>query len=261
MGFHFKIGLKLWSTNTVCAKRSVELYRRGIFDYIELYVVPGSKEMCLDQWKGKKFSYILHAPHSYSGLNLSLRDSECKNRLLIEEVESFRLTLKPAKIIFHPGIQGSIYETTRQILMFKEDYPELFDLAIIENKPRIGIKGEECVGASPEEIKRIIQETGIGFCLDIGHAIYYCAWANLPYEDEIDKFLKLKPDVYHLSDGNTHSQTDMHLNFGAGNFELHRLIKKIPKGACITIETYKDMTMDLRDFESDSIYLKKQLKW
>ena len=46
-----KIGLKLWSINTdsyyTCAQK---MYQKGIFDYIELYIVPGSINT-LEKWK------------------------------------------------------------------------------------------------------------------------------------------------------------------------------------------------------------------
>lgn len=260
MVFNFNIGLKLHSTNIALIPDALRLKKEKFFDYIELFVVPGSKKNSLEQWKEKKLSYILHAPHSYSGLNLSLGSCESENRLLIEEVDYFRIALKPAKIIFHPGIQGSTHETIRQILLFKRDYPELFDLAIIENKPKIGLKTEVCVGSSPEEIEKIMAETGIGFCLDIGHAIYYSAWAGLKYEEVIDKFLKNSPSIYHLSDGDVNSQTDLHLNFGEGNFELAWILQKIPTGAYITIETNRNMAMNLKDYKRDVIYLKRLLK-
>lgn len=260
MGFNFKIGLKLHSTNVALIPVAIKLKKEGFFDYIELYIVPDSYEKTIDAWKGLDVSYIIHAPHSYSGLNLSIKNYEVKNRFLIEEVEFFRQELKPAKIIFHPGIHGTVHETIRQILLFKNIYMALFDLAIIENKPQIGLKGEVCVGSSPEEIKQIITETGIGFCLDIGHAIYYSSWANLQYENVIDSFLVLKPDVFHLSDGDMNSKIDLHLNFGAGNFELTTILQKIPREACVTIESNKDMGMNLKDFELDVIYLKKCVK-
>jgi len=260
MIFHFKIGLKLHSTNVALIPDALRLKKNGVFDYIELYINPGTYGETINAWKNLDIPYVIHAPHSYSGLNFSIKDCEVKNRFLIEEVDSFRIALKPAKIIFHPGIQGSTNETIRQILLIKKDFPELFDLAIIENKPKMGLKGEVCVGSSPEEIKRIIVETGIGFCLDIGHAIYYAVWADLQYEDVIDSFEGLKPDVFHLSDGDMNSKIDLHLNLGAGNFELTTILQKIPRDACITIETNKDLAMNLKDFELDVIYLKECVK-
>ena len=251
MSFHFKIGLKLHTTNVTLIPYAIKLKKEGFFDYIELYMVPDSYRQTFNAWKDLNIPYIIHAPHSYSGLNLSLEDFEYKNNYLIEETESFRVALNPSKIIFHPGINGSIKETIRQILLHKKNYSELFKSSIIENKPKMGLNGELCIGSSPEEILQIINETEMGFCLDVGHAIYYAAWAGLNYEDVIDSYNRLKPNMYHLSDGDVSSKTDLHLNFGKGNFKLGRILKKIPKDSYITIETNKDIKKRLTDFETD----------
>ncbi|MFQ5685291.1 MAG: sugar phosphate isomerase/epimerase family protein [Candidatus Scalindua sp.] len=256
MGFHLKLGLKLWSTNTFYIKPALELYRQGAFDYVELYVDPGSGKDCQSQWTGKEFPFVLHAPHSYSGLNLSLRKCKSENLRILKEVESFRLALEPKFVIFHPGILGSINETIRQINDMKKEIPDIYNLAIIENKPKIGLKGEICIGASPEEIERIIGETDIGFCLDIGHAICFAAWAQIGWEEVVDQFTKLGPKVYHLSDGSMSSHTDAHLHYGDGDFDLSKIIKWIPSNKYVSVETEKDPELYLKDFERDVNYLK-----
>jgi hypothetical protein len=88
-----EIGLKLWSTNISYIQTASQLYQKNIFDYVELYVVPDSKNECLNHWRACSIPFIVHAPHSYSGLNLSLRDYEQSNRVFVEEVESFRRAL------------------------------------------------------------------------------------------------------------------------------------------------------------------------
>lgn len=254
-----RLGLKLWSTNLFYIEPALNFYRKGVFDYVELYIVPTSQKAYLAHWGKTSFPFILHAPHSYSGLNFSQPVLESGNVLLVKEVDTFRADLKPKYIIFHPGIEGSIDETIRQIRKFKKHYPELFASGLIENKPKIGLKQELCVGSSPEEIEKIMTETGLGFCLDIGHATCYAAWANMPYEDVIKSFLELEPNMFHLSDGDVNGQTDLHLNFGLGNFDLPHIITKIPNDAFVTIETDKHDTRDLKDFEKDAIYLRKHL--
>ena len=50
----YKLGLKLWSINTNnYLKEAVKLYNQGVYDYIELYVVPNSLEQ-LEEWKKLK---------------------------------------------------------------------------------------------------------------------------------------------------------------------------------------------------------------
>lgn len=254
-----KLGLKLWSTNINLENACAEFFGKQLFDYIELYIVPNSQHKCISRWKGRPWTYVLHAPHSYSGLNMSLSKCERRNRSLIDETDQFRSALKPGNVIFHPGINGNIHETIRQLLILKAEYPDLFDLALIENKPRIGLKGETCIGSSPEEIKRIIGETGIGFCLDVGHAINYSVWANLKYDEVLDKFLSFNPKIYHLSDGDDTSEKDSHLNFGKGNYNLEAILKKLPPQATVTIETDKHIEEKLQDFYKDVLYLKSIL--
>lgn len=252
-----KLGLKIWSTNDFYIKPAIELYDRKIFDYLELYVVPGSAAEYLTRWEEVDLPMVLHAPHFNAGFNLSLKIVELNNRSLIREVEAFRKALDPKDIIFHPGTNGSIDETIRQVKIFEKEFPSLFDLAVMENKPKMGIKGEVCVGASPEEMKELVDKTGLGFCLDMGHAICYATWKGVEYKNVIRQFMKLNPKIYHLSDGHIHSQTDMHLNFGKGNFNLQEIISVIPQNAYVSIETIKKSQSDLNDFKEDALYFRK----
>ena len=68
----YQIGLKLWSVNTEhYYQEAARLYAEGMFDYIELYVVPGSIA-ALPKWKEQKAPFInrfLHLPRSKSIAN------------------------------------------------------------------------------------------------------------------------------------------------------------------------------------------------
>ena len=49
----YKLGLKLWSINTgFYYEEAKKLYAQGIFDYIELYVVPDTLDT-LPKWKNR----------------------------------------------------------------------------------------------------------------------------------------------------------------------------------------------------------------
>lgn len=254
-----KLGLKLFSINTELITAAKRLKKEKVYDYIELYIVPDSFDTNIKAWTSLDIPFIIHAPHSYSGLNLSIREYEDSNRSLIEEVELFRSQLNPLKIIFHPGIMGSINETVRQILLFKKNYTDLFASAIIENKPKIGLKTEVCVGAAPDEMEKLVSETGLGFCLDIGHAMCYASWANIFYENVLDSFLKLSPHMFHLSDGLMGAYMDSHINLGFGNYPMPHIINKIPTNSYVTIETNKDLALDLKDFQKDIDRIRKLL--
>lgn len=256
---NIKLGLKLWSTNVECIGRARELYHKNIFDYVELFVVPGSQENCLGRWEAAGFPFVLHAPHAYKGLNFSVGELEEKNRAVLEEVEAFRGGLNPEFVIFHPGISGRPEETLRQVKMFRDEFRALFNAAVLENKPKLGLNAEICVGASPEEMAILLKETGLGFCLDMGHAIYYAAWRQADYEAVLERFLELKPQIFHLSDGKRASTKDVHLNLGEGDFDLAALVARIPPGACVSLETPRTSPANLDEFEHDVVYLQESL--
>ena len=255
-----KLGLKTWSSNKDFMSPAETLYRKGVYDYIELYVNPASADTDALEWRKLKIPFQLHAPHSYSGLNLSLKSKEAENRQLIRKVDFFRKQLNPSYIIFHPGLEGKLEETLRQLKVFKTEFPEVFEKVIIENKPKLGLKGELCLGAMPQEIGQIMDSIGIGFCLDIGHAIYYAAWAKLPWQKIVEEFNALKPRAYHLSDGDIASFKDMHEHFGSGNFDFEKIMTMIPGDSFLAIETKRDSWKDLNDFEKDVDFIKRYLK-
>jgi deoxyribonuclease-4 len=195
-----QIGLKIWSTNDYYIESAIDLFKKNIFDYIELYMVPESLEY-LRLWKALEIPYVLHAPHSLSGLNPSLRTNEEANFKLISELQEYNDSLKPEFIIFHPGLDGKIEETIRQFCLIRDKYPLLHESMIVENKPKVGINMETCIGATPMEIYKIMTESGIRFCMDIGHAICASNTLKLDSFQFLKDFLKLEPVMFHLSDG------------------------------------------------------------
>jgi endonuclease IV len=163
-----KIGLKLWSINSGCyhdeAKR---LYAEGIFDYIELYVVPGGLD--LKKWEKLNIPFVVHCPHFAHGFNLAKSEKKENNLKIFEQVKKYADALNVLYIIFHGGIDGSIEETAIQLASFNEKR------ALIENKPYIALpnrmRGDFCRGYNPDEIKTVKEVANCGFCLDFGHAI------------------------------------------------------------------------------------------
>jgi endonuclease IV len=252
-----KIGLKLWSTNERYISPAQDLFKRKIFDYIELFVEPDSFSCCGTQWKDIGIPLVLHAPHSMQGLNFSLPDNLNKNKAYCEEVQLYLDLLQPDYVIFHPGVSGTAKETIRQINLLRNDCPDIFKKALIENKPKVGLNNERCIGALPEEIEEITRETRTGFCLDFGHAICAASAEGGDYRKLINRFMALSPSMFHLTDGLTASLMDSHLHFGAGDFDLRWLARTIPEQALVTIETVKDSTTDLNDFEEDVTFLRK----
>ena len=254
-----KFGLKLWSTNDFYIEEAVRLYNNKIYDYIELFVVPNSLEY-IRQWEELNIPFVLHAPHSAVGFNPSLTKYKSRNLKLLHELDIYRKTLNPKFIIFHPGIDGQLAETIRQFNLFKEKFLEIFSIALIENKPAIGLNGEVCVGSSVDDIIRIQNKTGMGFCYDIGHSIYYANSTKQNWRNILLSFLKLEPVICHLSDGYINSSKDMHLNYGKGNFDLKWIINNIENDVFLTVETEKGKKNNLNTFKKDIIVINGVIK-
>jgi sugar phosphate isomerase/epimerase len=245
----FKIGLKLWSTNTdYYFEEAKRLYSKGVFSYIELYIIPETIETIV-KWKTIGIPINLHAPHFLHGFNLANKEKENYNRRIYEQVKLFADELRVEYIVFHSGVDGEIEETSRQLRALNEPR------AVIENKPyrpRPEVGGQRCRGASIEEIKYILKEVGCGFCLDMGHAICSANSQKIDRWKYIEQFNKLRPKLYHLTDlYDVNSEYDTHAHLGHGEVDVKKILTFIDKDSMLTIETEKSNKADLVDFEID----------
>ncbi len=242
----FELGLKLWSINKNYVAPARELYQQGYYQYIELFANPGSYDKYLTLWQKLKIPFLIHAPHYQYGLNLSQADHCAKNLELFKETKKFADALQAQTIIVHPGIDGHVQETCRQLKLIND--PRI----VIENKPYDVLNRTLiCVGHSPEEIERIKLESGVGFCLDIGHAIVSANAQGKEPIDHLKRFLALKPSLIHLSNGTYQGLEDSHANLDQGDFPLKEILKLLPRNIKITIETIKASDKDLNDFKAD----------
>jgi deoxyribonuclease-4 len=245
-----QFGLKLGSKDINYTEDIITFFKAEYFQYIELFAVSGSFNETIGYWKKFSIPIIIHAPHSFAGMNLSLNEERENNKKKLHETFQFADMLKTEIIIFHSGVNGEIEETINQLRPFVDSR------CLIENKPIKGLNGEKCLGATFEEVKLILNELQTGLCLDFGHAI--CAANSLKKEplEYTREFLELNPQMYHLTDGDYKSEADSHLHYGKGNFPIRNLLKMIPKEAKITNEAKHDSDFKLDDFREDFFYVK-----
>ncbi|MDR2591728.1 MAG: sugar phosphate isomerase/epimerase [Chitinispirillales bacterium] len=244
-----RFGLKLGSININYTEDILSFYNDGYFQYIELFVLLGSFDDTIEYWKRFSIPMVIHAPHSFAGMNLSLPEERENNKVKLRETLRFADALKAERIIFHSGVNGKIEETISQLRPFADAR------CLIENKPMKGLNGERCLGFTPEDVGYIMSELRAGFCLDFGHAI--CAANSMKKEPlgYIREFSALNPRIYHLTDGDFASECDMHLHYGDGTFPLKELLKTVPDGAMITNEAKHDSAVDLNDYKKDFLYV------
>ena len=247
-----KAGLKLWSTNfTNYFQEALSLYERGLYSYIELYVVPDSL-VFIDDWKKLKIPFTIHCPHSAHGFNLAKSELRRHNQSLFEEVRKYADRLSADYIVIHGGLDGTVEETARQLKALNEPR------ALIENKPYRSVPGvikdvKVCVGNNLEELQLVKEESGCGFCLDFGHAV--CASNSYKKDcfDYIGELMTLKPQMFHLTDiTDMKSDIDAHPHLGHGYLDLKRIGQYLPEDAKVTLETVKQSKTSLNDFIEDA---------
>lgn len=247
-----RLGLKMKTTNLAELPKAVAVYADGGFQYIELYVVPGTYEGTAASWKSLGIPVLLHAPHTADGVNIADQSLRQSNLRAYEEVKAFADLLLSQIIIVHGGCDGSLDETLSQLQKIHD--PRLF----IENKPVRGLGGETCRGCSPEEIRSIRDMGGVqGFVLDFGHAVYAARSLKMDPMDLIEEYLQMHPDLFHLSDGHDDSEQDMHLNLGKGNFDIEAFCRLIPANGMLTLETPRTPNSGFNDFIQDVRFFNK----
>lgn len=249
-----KVGLKLYSTDVVSIPDALKLREQGFFDYVELYIIPSSYKGTINAWKALDVPFVIHAPHSFHGFNLAQANMWEANQRNFKEAQLFADSLGADTIIVHGGNNGSFAETLRQIDLLKERRIAL------ENKPRIGLKNEVCMGWSPSEFRWAVDAGVINsLVLDFGHAVCAANSLDVDVMGIISEFLEFKPRIFHLSDGDNSSEKDIHLNLGKGSLDLAGFLSFVPEGALLTIETPRNPSNGLEDFVNDICFLRNIL--
>ncbi len=242
---NIKFGLKLWSTDYSLIKKAEELIKENVFHYIELMVIPDTK---ISLFQKIKAPYIVHIPHSGFGLNIADKEKKEFNLKTINQSIEWADKLNAKYLILHPGFG--------EIIITKDFLAKVNDKRIlIENMPRNGINDEKMLGFTPEQIKELT-ENKFGFCLDLNHAIKAAISLKKDYKKYIKEFLKLKPAMFHISDGNLDEEKDEHLNIGDGGYDFKFLINCVKENESkyLTLETPKD---NLNSCKQDLENLKK----
>ena len=256
-----RTGLKLWSSNARHLPAALKVYADGWFDYIELFTTIGSFDSTINDWRDLNIPLGLHAPHLYGGFHIAgAGTTDDQAMRTFHEVDRFRMALSPEYVVFHAAENGTIPVLLQRIGLLQQHFPRLHELALIENLPRLGLKNERCEGALPEEMRSILEQTGLRLCLDFGHAISCAAYEKLDSMQVIDGLMALDPAVFHLSDGHAALPYDEHLNLGEGDYPLAECLRRVPGGKSLTLETKKKSEEELDDFVEDVRRVRREQK-
>ncbi len=252
----YRLGLKIWSINTeFYLPEARRLHDLGLYDYIELYTVPGNLDR-LQLWQELRIPFVIHNPHFAHGFNLAKRECEARNREIYEESARYADALHAERIIFHGGMDGTIEETARQLRALHEPR------ALLENKPYAALPnrmgGQWCRGATLDEVRLVLSEVGCGLCLDFGHAICSANSQGIERYGFVGALNELHPVMYHLSDlRDIDSPCDSHLHLGTGQLDLPRIASNfLGEGATVSLETEKVSERSLEDFGADVEFMR-----
>lgn len=254
-----RIGVKQFSNKLeFFIEDLIRLFEEKEFDYVELFVHPANMEY-LDGWVKLKQTYnipfSIHAPHFSQGCNLADKSFFDYNKMVYEQVNTYAKALDAEYTVVHGGMDGDVDEIIRQVSIIKPYKMR------IENKPYVAPRNPDkmlCRGAKPEEIKYIMENTGCGFNYDIGHS--FCAAVSLKVDqyEMIKQFESLKPESYHLSDGEFNNRIDIHYHLGYGEYDWAKILPMIDHNKNWTLETLtKKDTKGLDLVEKDIDFIKR----
>jgi endonuclease IV len=215
----------------------LRLIQDGIYDFMQLIVFSDSYDDANTtiREKMRNVRAVIHAP--FYDIDTGNRDLQESNLRKLEDAQKFADLLCSDIIILHPGSGDSeeyLSETVRQFQMINDSR------IAVENLP-YNPHGRVLHGSSPENIKRIIDETHCKFCFDFAHAI--CAANSLERNiyDDFAKYNALQPNLYHMSDGDFSATGDHHLHLGFGNYDIAKIMKEFtPEDAMIVLETKRE---------------------
>ncbi|MHA1169620.1 MAG: GNAT family N-acetyltransferase, partial [Candidatus Hodarchaeales archaeon] len=212
----YRIGVKIFTTNQESFSKLREFYKKKIINYVELYIVPGViDKQSLDILK--EIPVIFHAPNINHGFNLRNKNQVYEESLkTLKEISDY---LNKKTVIFHPGLESGdddIEHVSATLKELRQDYD-----VVLENMPKKPVEGNrDLIGSHYSEFADIVKDTGVKFCIDIGHTIYSANHYGVDAIEHLQKFIDLKPYMFHIGDGDFSGSSDVHKHLGEGNFPL-----------------------------------------
>lgn len=223
-----KFGLKLWSTNTNLVNSALSLIEDKTFDYIELFIVPGSSidPFLID------VPYIIHIPHEKFGVNIGDPAKKEYNLQIVDTCIKWADEIDARYLILHAG-DGSMDAALDVVKNISDTR------VLIENMTKLGLSDESMLGYSPEQIYELISVSDLNLCLDFGHAAKAALSLGVDYKKYIEEFMKLEPLMFHICDGDFKGEKDKHMNIGEGEYDFEFLLGCVMgnKGQYVTVET------------------------
>ncbi|MBI2144943.1 TIM barrel protein [Candidatus Woesearchaeota archaeon] len=244
-----EVGIKLWSTNPE------EHFQNSEFaDFIE--IMPVSLDH-LDRIAKVKKKFTMHVPHESFGFNPAIDYG--KSKALLEQGVAAAKKLNCEKLVMHAShhlqkmdehaVKEAIAATAK--LAREAKFPGL----VIENSTVFEITKDntrQYIGYSREQMKELLDLSGVGFCLDLEHAAIAASQLGISFKEHANALLKLKPDYFHLSGALLSDFTPKghHMSLFEGDVDkefAQEVLRKAGKPVCL--ETPLDIEQRKKEVE------------
>ncbi|MDY6931781.1 MAG: TIM barrel protein, partial [Halobacteriota archaeon] len=192
---------------------------------------------------------VIHITTERQGVNIADLTKKKLNLKRINNCVEWADKLNAKYLILHPG-----YGLVDDAIEFINDIKDRRFL--IENMPKVGLDDEPMIGYKSEQMEELMDDTDMGFCLDLNHAAKAAVSLNTPYKEFIGELLKLRPKMFHISDGKLDNEKDEHLNIGEGDYDFEFLLKCINDNPSKLV-TFETPRLDLKSFNEDIQNVKK----
>jgi deoxyribonuclease-4 len=204
-------------------------------DFFEVQAIRGNDYSFLKKYSKEIF---LHCEHCSFGVNIADSSKMKDNLEAVNFAKELADEINAKKIVIHPGhFENESCSIENTLNFLRENCDSRF---MIENMPGFGFNDKsQRIGCTPEEMKFLIEETGLGFCFDINHAIEYSLSEGVDYWKVIGEFERMDPVHYHLS-GEKIPEGISHIGFRNSNLDLKKFFSIIRDSAEITLEVGLD---------------------
>jgi endonuclease IV len=191
---------------------------------------------------------VIHAEHQVYGTNIADSTKREFNLKSINFARKIADSVNAKIIIVHPGVleKGNKNCSIKNAINFLKEIDD--DRIILENLPKeetFPVDGIS-VGFTPLRMKKLLKQSGKGFCFDVNHAFWTRRNMKISYKF-IKKYIKLNPSHYHI--GGQKFSEDYHTALDNSDLNLKEILKYYPKDAWITLETLVDIKKVDNDLE------------
>lgn len=191
---------------------------------------------------------VIHCEHENFGINLADSSKKDLNLQAIHFAKVLADSVNARKIIVHPGtLENENCSKENSMSFLKENCDSRF---CIENMPYTYAENKSIkLCSEAKEMQEFLDNTHLGFCFDVNHAIEYALELGLDYVKVLKEFSKLKANHYHLG-GENMEKRESHLSFVHSTLDLDVIFKILPKTAEITLEVEIDKENVLEDLKT-----------